>query len=97
MATLEQAAGSELGRFAGGIIRDIDPVRGAILTRCTTSQVEGQISTVKAIKAPNVLEADTDVDSLQEHHVIRRCTIFKEAYGRLLVAVALDSVWALHL
>lgn len=47
---LEQAAGSELGSFAVGIARDIDAVKGAIMTRWTTSPVEGQISRVKAIK-----------------------------------------------
>lgn len=47
---LEQATDSELSSFAGGIIRDIDAVRGAITTRWTTSPVEGQISRVKAIK-----------------------------------------------
>src|SRR3546814_1785372 len=40
----------ELGSFAAGIARDIDAVKGAILTRWTTSPVEGQISRVKAIK-----------------------------------------------
>ncbi|KTE00651.1 hypothetical protein ATE68_03440 [Sphingopyxis sp. H038] len=47
---LEQAVDGELGSFAAGIARDIDAVKGAILTRWTTSPVEGQISRVKAIK-----------------------------------------------
>src|SRR3546814_3484259 len=45
-----QAVDGELGSFAAGIARDIDAVKGAILTRWTTSPVEGQISRVKAIK-----------------------------------------------
>src|SRR3546814_19799302 len=46
----EEAVDGERGSFAAGIARDIDAVKGAMLTRWTTSPVEGQISRVKAIK-----------------------------------------------
>jgi len=49
-AWLDEAGATPLARFAAGLRRDLEAVRGAIATRWSTSPVEGQIGRLKMLK-----------------------------------------------
>jgi len=47
---LEAAKNSLVGSFAGGVAKDLDAVRNAILSPWSNGQTEGQITRLKLIK-----------------------------------------------
>ena len=47
---LETAKGSLIGSFAGGVEKDLDAVRNAIISPWSNGQTEGQITRLKLIK-----------------------------------------------
>lgn len=47
---LEAAKNSLVGSFAGGVAKDLDAVRSAILSPWSNGQTEGQITRLKLIK-----------------------------------------------